>query len=302
MTLSTAIEPNAQAKATPGTDHFIVTVRCADGIGVIATVAKALADCNANVTESATYSDPSTGQFFMRSEFEIPADPHAKRVVDAALEFCRVRRDMNIEVVPSSRKSRVLLMVSKTDHCLNDLLYRHRTGELDMEIPAVVSNHADLKPLVEWHGIPFVHLPMTKDTKKEQEAALLDLIEKESVDLVVLARYMQVLSPEICAKLPGRIINIHHSFLPGFKGARPYHQAHARGVKVIGATAHYVTADLDEGPIIEQDVERISHRDTPEDLIRKGRDIERRVLARAVRRHLEDRVLLHGAKTVVFED
>ena len=301
MTLSTAIESNAQGNATPGTDHFIVTVRCADGIGVIATVAKALADCNANVTESATYSDPSTGRFFMRSEFEIPADPHAKRVVDAALEFCRVRRDMTIEVVPSKRKSRVLLMVSKTDHCLNDLLYRHRTGELDMDIPAVVSNHADLKPLVEWHGIPFVHLPMTKDTKAEQEAALLDLIGKEAVDLVVLARYMQVLSPEICAALPGRIINIHHSFLPGFKGAKPYHQAHKRGVKIVGATAHYVTSDLDEGPIIDQEVERVDHTYTPERLTSIGRGIESRVLARAVSYHIQRRVFLNDGRTVVLK-
>jgi formyltetrahydrofolate deformylase len=301
LTLSTAIESNAQGNATPGTDHFIVTVRCTDGIGVIATVAKALADCNANVTESATYSDPSTGQFFMRSEFEIPADPHAKRVVDAALEFCRVRRDMTIEVVPSSRKSRVLVMVSKTDHCLNDLLYRHRTGELDMDIVAVVSNHADLKPLVEWHGIPFVHLPMTKDTKAAQEAALLDLIGKEAVDLVVLARYMQVLSPEICAALPGRIINIHHSFLPGFKGAKPYHQAHKRGVKIVGATAHYVTSDLDEGPIIDQEVERVDHTYTPERLTSIGRGIESRVLARAVSYHIQRRVFLNDGRTVVLK-
>ena len=301
MTLSTAIESNAQGNATPGTDHFIVTVRCADGIGVIATVAKALADCNANVTESATYSDPSTGQFFMRSEFEIPADPHAKRVVDAALEFCRVRRDMDIEVVSSKRKNRVLLMVSKTDHCLNDLLYRHRTGELDMEIPAVVSNHADLKPLVEWHGIPFVHLPMTKDTKAEQEAALIDLIEKEAVDLVVLARYMQVLSPDVCARLSGRIINIHHSFLPGFKGAKPYHQAHKRGVKIVGATAHYVTSDLDEGPIIDQEVERVDHTYTPERLTSIGRGIESRVLARAVGYHIQRRIFLNDSRTVVLK-
>jgi len=301
LTLSTAIESKAQGNATPGTDHFIVTVRCADGIGVIATVAKALADCNANVTESATYSDPSTGQFFMRSEFEIPADPHAKRVVDAALEFCRVRRDMDIEVVSSKRKNRVLLMVSKTDHCLNDLLYRHRTGELDMDIPAVVSNHADLKPLVEWHGIPFVHLPMTKETKKQQEAALLDLIEKEAVDLVVLARYMQVLSPDVCAKLPGRIINIHHSFLPGFKGAKPYHQAHKRGVKIVGATAHYVTSDLDEGPIIDQEVERVDHTYTPERLTSIGRGIESRVLARAVSYHVQRRIFLNDGRTVVLK-
>ncbi|SBW12916.1 Formyltetrahydrofolate deformylase [uncultured Alphaproteobacteria bacterium] len=301
MTLNTATAPDAVAKTTPGTDHFIMTVRCADGIGVIATVTKALADCNANVTESATYSDPSTGQFFMRSEFEIPADPHAKRVVDAALEFCRVRRDMRIEVFPSTRRSRVLLMVSKADHCLQDLLYRHRIGELDMDIPAVVSNHDDLRPLVEWHGIPFVHLPLAKDTKAKQEKALLDLIEREAVDLVVLARYMQILSPEVCARLPGRVINIHHSFLPGFKGAKPYHQAHSRGVKIVGATAHYVTSDLDEGPIIDQEVERVDHTYTPERLVAIGREIESRVLARAVRDHIHRRVFLNDGRTVVLK-
>ncbi len=301
MTLNTAIASAAEGKASPGTDHFVMTVRCSDGIGVIATVTKALADCNANVTESATYSDPSTGQFFMRSEFEIPADPHAKRVVDAALEFCRVRRDMTIEVTPSSRRSKVLLMVSKADHCLQDLLYRHRIGELDMDIPAVVSNHDDLRPLVEWHGIPFHYLPITKDSKAKQEAALLELIEREAIDLVVLARYMQILSPAICAKLPGRVINIHHSFLPGFKGAKPYHQAHSRGVKIVGATAHYVTSDLDEGPIIDQEVERVDHTYTPERLVSIGRGIESRVLARAVRDHIHRRVFLNEGRTVVLK-
>jgi len=301
LTLNTAIASAAEGKASPGTDHFVMTVRCSDGIGVIATVTKALADCNANVTESATYSDPSTGQFFMRSEFEIPADPHAKRVVDAALEFCRVRRDMTIEVTPSSRRSKVLLMVSKADHCLQDLLYRHRIGELDMDIPAVVSNHDDLRPLVEWHGIPFHYLPITKDSKAKQEAALLELIEREAIDLVVLARYMQILSPAICAKLPGRVINIHHSFLPGFKGAKPYHQAHSRGVKIVGATAHYVTSDLDEGPIIDQEVERVDHTYTPERLVSIGRGIESRVLARAVRDHIHRRVFLNEGRTVVLK-
>ncbi len=301
MTLNTATAPDAVGNTSPGTDHFIMTVRCADGIGVIATVTKALADCNANVTESATYSDPSTGRFFMRCEFEIPAEPHAKRVVDAALEFCRVRRDMTIDVTPSSRRSRVLLMVSKADHCLQDLLYRHRIGELDMDIPAVVSNHDDLRPLVEWHGIPFVHLPLAKDTKAKQEKALLDLIDREAIDLVVLARYMQILSPEVCTRLPGRVINIHHSFLPGFKGAKPYHQAHSRGVKIVGATAHYVTSDLDEGPIIDQEVERVDHTYTPERLVSIGREIESRVLARAVRDHIHRRVFLNDGRTVVLK-
>jgi formyltetrahydrofolate deformylase len=200
-------------------------------------------------------------------------------------------------------RRRVMILASQTDHCLADLIWRWRQGELPMDITAVVSNHpASTFPHTDLHGIAFRHLPVTAETKAAQEAALWRLVQETGTELVVLARYMQVLSDDLSAKLAGRCINIHHSFLPGFKGARPYHQAHARGVKVIGATAHYVTADLDEGPIIEQDVERISHRDTPANLVRKGRDIERRVLARAVRWHIEDRVLLNGRKTVVFTD
>jgi formyltetrahydrofolate deformylase len=200
-------------------------------------------------------------------------------------------------------RKKVMILASKSDHCLSDLLYRWRIGELPMEIAGVISNHpAETYRNVDLSDLPFHHLPVTKDTKLEQEAEVWKLIRDTGADLVVLARYMQVLSDGLAAKLEGRCINIHHSFLPGFKGAKPYHQAHARGVKVIGASAHFVTGDLDEGPIIEQDVERISHRDTPDDLIRKGRDIERRVLARALRWSLEDRVLLNGRKTVVFTD
>jgi formyltetrahydrofolate deformylase len=200
-----------------------------------------------------------------------------------------------------SAKKRVMLLVSRFDHCLADLLYRWRIGELPMEVTAIVSNHGrEHLTSIDLDGLPFYHLPVTKQTKMEQEARIWELVQETSTDLVVLARYMQILSDGFSAKLSGRCINIHHSFLPGFKGAKPYHQAHQRGVKLIGATAHYVTSDLDEGPIIEQDVERISHRDTPDDLVRKGRDIERRVLARAVRHHLEDRVVLNGRKTVVF--
>jgi formyltetrahydrofolate deformylase len=197
----------------------------------------------------------------------------------------------------------VMLLVSKSDHCLADILYRWRTGELEMIPTAIVSNHPrETYSDLDFGGIPFHYLPVTKETRREQESAIWDLVGATHTDLVVLARYMQILSDEMSGRLAGRCINIHHSFLPGFKGARPYHQAHARGVKLIGATAHYVTSDLDEGPIIDQDVERISHRDTPEDLVRKGRDIERRVLARAMRHHLEDRVILNGKKTVVFMD
>jgi len=200
-------------------------------------------------------------------------------------------------------RRRVMLLVSKSDHCLADILYRWRTAELEMIPTAIVSNHPrEAFASLDFGDIPFHHLPVTKETKREQEAAIWDLVGQTKTDLVVLARYMQILSDEMSSKLAGRCINIHHSFLPGFKGARPYHQAHERGVKLIGATAHYVTSDLDEGPIIDQDVERISHRDTPEDLVRKGRDIERRVLARAIRYHLEDRVIPNGRKTVVFMD
>jgi formyltetrahydrofolate deformylase len=210
---------------------------------------------------------------------------------------------MTWSIRPRQQKRRVMILVSRSDHCLVDLLYRRRIGELAMEITAVVANHPlDLYAHVDLQGIPFHHLPVTKETRPEQEDRILQLIRASDTELVVLARYMQILSDEMTAELASRCINIHHSFLPGFKGAKPYHQAHERGVKLIGATAHYVTAALDEGPIIEQDVERISHADTPEDLVRKGRDIERRVLARAVRYHLDDRVILNGAKTVVFAD
>jgi formyltetrahydrofolate deformylase len=213
------------------------------------------------------------------------------------------RFGMDWQMRDRASRRRVMLLVSKSDHCLADILYRWRIGELEMIPTAVVSNHPrEVYGTLDFGKIPFHHLPSTRETKREQEAAIWKLVKDTGTDLVVLARYMQILSDELSAKLSGRCINIHHSFLPGFKGARPYHQAHERGVKLIGATAHYVTSDLDEGPIIDQDVERISHRDTPDDLVRKGRDIERRVLARAVRHHLEDRVILNGRKTVVFMD
>lgn len=237
----------------------------------------------------------------MRVVFE-PADGDAETAIRGAFAPLAERFAMDWTLRgPSPRK--VMILTSRFDHCLADLLYRWRIDELPMQVTAVVSNHPrQMIGHVDMGDLPFHHLPVSAADKPAQEAELLRLIEETGTELVVLARYMQILSDDLSRKLEGRCINIHHSFLPGFKGARPYHQAHARGVKVIGATAHYVTPDLDEGPIIEQDVERISHRDTPEDLIRKGRDIERRVLARAVRRHLEDRVLLHGTKTVVFED
>ncbi|KAK0341758.1 hypothetical protein LTR94_025093, partial [Friedmanniomyces endolithicus] len=256
---------------------------------------------DANITDAQQFGDASSGVFFMRVVFE-PSEADDETGLRQA--FASVAEPFAMDwTLRGSEPRKVMILTSKFDHCLADLLYRWRIDELPMEVTAIVSNHPrDMIGHVDLGELDFHHLPVDAADKAAQEEQLLSLIETTGTELVVLARYMQILSDDLSRKLEGRCINIHHSFLPGFKGARPYHQAHARGVKVIGATAHYVTPDLDEGPIIEQDVERISHRDTPQDLIRKGRDIERRVLARAVRRHLEDRVLLHGAKTVVFED
>ena len=278
---------------------MILTLSCPDQPGIVARVATTLYERGANILDAMQYDDEETGQFFMRVVFDPGAGEPA--VLHAALERLAADYSMDWRLRDPKHRRRVMILASQQDHCLADLIWRWRQGELPMEITAVVSNHPESTfPHTDLKGIAFRHLPITPATKPQQEAALLDLIEETRTELVVLARYMQVLSDDLSAKLSGRCINIHHSFLPGFKGARPYHQAHARGVKLIGATAHFVTAELDEGPIIEQDVERISHRDTPKDLIRKGRDIERRVLARAVRAVLEDRVLLNGPKTVVF--
>ncbi|VXB07787.1 formyltetrahydrofolate deformylase [Brevundimonas sp. G8] len=280
---------------------MILTLSCPDRHGIVAAVSAFLLERDANISDAQQFGDASSATFFMRVVFE-PADGDAETAIRAAFAPLAERFAMDWTLRgPAPRK--VMILASKFDHCLADLLYRWRIDELAMQVTAVVSNHPrEQIGHVDLGDLPFHHLPINAADKPAQEAELLRLIEETGTELVVLARYMQILSDDLSRKLEGRCINIHHSFLPGFKGARPYHQAHARGVKVIGATAHYVTPDLDEGPIIEQDVERISHRDTPEDLIRKGRDIERRVLARAVRRHLEDRVLLHGTKTVVFED
>ena len=280
---------------------LILTLACPDRRGIVAAVSAFLAERDCNILDAQQYDDAETDAFFMRVVFD-PASHGAEalRVQFAAIAHTFAMRWSLRD--PAVRK-RVMILASKSDHCLADLLYRWRIGELPMDIAGVISNHpAETYRHVDLADLPFHHLPVTKDTKLEQEAEVWQLIRESKADLVVLARYMQVLSDGLAAKLEGRCINIHHSFLPGFKGAKPYHQAHARGVKVIGASAHYVTGDLDEGPIIEQDVERISHRDTPDDLIRKGRDIERRVLARALRWALEDRVLLNGRKTVVFTD
>jgi formyltetrahydrofolate deformylase len=280
---------------------MILTLSCPDQPGIVARVSGFLFERGANILDAQQYDDPETGRFFMRVVFD-PAD-QALEALRLGFEPLAHVCAMDWSLRPGKARRRVMILASQTDHCLADLIWRWRQGELPMEITAVVSNHpADSFSHTDLKGVSFRHLPVTPETKPAQEAQLWDLIEETQTDLVVLARYMQVLSTDLAAKLEGRCINIHHSFLPGFKGAKPYHQAHARGVKVIGATAHFVTADLDEGPIVEQDVERISHRDTPSALIRKGRDIERRVLARAVRWVLEDRVLLNGRKTVVFTD
>jgi len=282
----------------------VLTLSCPDRPGIVAAVSAFLFDHGQNILDAQQFSDVETGRFFMRVVFEAARNA-APSSDSLRASFGAIGSAMQMEwqIRDRSSRRRVMLLVSRFDHCLVDLLYRWRIGELAMVPTAVVSNHLlDVQNGLQLGDIPFHHLPVSAATKDAQEAKLWQLIQDTRTELVVLARYMQVLSDAFVAKLQGRCINIHHSFLPGFKGARPYHQAHVRGVKLIGATAHYVTGDLDEGPIIEQDVERISHRDSPDDLIRKGRDIERRVLARAVRYHLEDRVVLNSRKTVVFTD
>lgn len=285
---------------TNGEELYILTISCPDRSGIVAAVAGFLADDDAFITESSHFGDARTRRFFMRTVFRPgagtpPLDLFAQRFSRIAEQF-----HMVWGLHDAQRPERLLILVSKLDHCLNDLLYRYRTGDLRVEIAAVVSNHPDLEPLARWHSIPFHHLPVDAENRVQQEAAILDLVRELRIDLVVLARYMQILQASTCDRLRGRCINIHHSFLPGFKGKRPYHQAHDLGVKLIGATAHYVVADLDAGPIIEQAVERVDHSLNPEDLARVGRDIETIVLARAVRWHIQHRVLLNDSKTVVF--
>jgi formyltetrahydrofolate deformylase len=276
---------------------YVLTLRCPDRPGIVNGVSGALLDVGGNIVESAQFGDPDTGIFTLRTVFDATQPPET---VAARLDVVASELTAELKVRPSDQRLRALIMVSRYDHCLLDLLFRRRNGELAIEIPLVVSNHPDCGPLVESYGIPFEHFPVTPETKKRAEAALMSRVEDLAIDFVVLARYMQVLSEDVCSPLPGRIINIHHSFLPGFKGPRPYHQAHQRGVKLIGATAHYVTMDLDEGPIIDQDVASVTHAHTAEEMVRIGRDVERMVLSRAVRLHAEDRVILVGSKTVVF--
>lgn len=280
--------------------QYVLTVTCPDTTGIVAAVSGFLSREQGNILDSAQFGDLQTGLFFMRVEFQMPAGTSLDQVKHS-FETIATQFNMNWQIHDTARKPRLLIMVSKFGHCLNDLLYRYRIGSLKADIPAIVSNHRDYYQLAAWHDVPFHHLPVTRDNKQKQEQHLLEIIDQEQIDLVILARYMQVLSPALSERLAGRVINIHHSFLPSFKGAKPYEQAYGKGVKLIGATAHYVTADLDEGPIIEQEVARVDHRMTPEDLSAIGQDIESRVLARAVKLHLEHRVALNGHKTVVFD-
>jgi formyltetrahydrofolate deformylase len=276
----------------------VLTLACPDRPGIVAGIAEGLLALDANILENAQFGDEATTTFCMRTRFETPVDDAA--AVEEALAPRAAALQADLHVRPEARRSRTLVMVSKVDHCLVDLLYRIRMGEMPIDIPVVVSNHTVLADIVAQHGIPFEHVPVTPDTRAQAEARLLELVAAHDVDLVVLARYMQILSDGLCATLPGRVINIHHSFLPGFVGARPYHQAWHRGVKLIGATAHYVTAELDEGPIIDQDVARVTHSQSAEQMQIVGRDLERVVLSRAVRAHAEGRVFLLGHRTVVF--
>lgn len=279
---------------------FVLTLSCPDRVGLVHAVAGFMVEHGCNITDSAQFCEPASSTFFMRVSFAAPAGLTHAALTEA---FAAVggRWDMTWRIHDLAVKPRLLIMVSKFGHCLNDLLFRYGIGALPVEIPAIVSNHRDFYRLAASYDIPFHHIPVTAGTKAASEAKLMELVEREAIDLVVLARYMQVLSNDLCAQLDGRAINIHHSFLPSFKGAKPYHQAYERGVKLIGATAHYVTRDLDEGPIIEQDVSRVDHSLDPDALVAIGRDVEAVVLSRAVKLHVEHRVLMNGSRTVVFK-
>ncbi|MBN9472804.1 MAG: formyltetrahydrofolate deformylase [Bordetella sp. SCN 67-23] len=280
-------------------NDYILTLACPDTTGIVYHVSGFLFERGCNIQDSQQFGDEDTQLFFLRVHFSVPDGLDADTV---RKEFAAVgeRFSMQWQIRDPHKRARVLLMVSKHGHCLNDLLFRAKSGQLPIDIPAVVSNHPDFALLSASYGVPFYHLPVAQGGKEQQERQVLQIAERENVDLVVLARYMQILSPEMCRALAGRAINIHHSFLPSFKGARPYYQAHDRGVKLIGATAHYVTPDLDEGPIIEQDIARVDHSMSPEAMTQVGRDVECLVLARAVRWHVEHRILLNGHKTIVF--
>ena len=279
---------------------FVLLIASEDRKGIVAAVAAVIVREDCNIVESAQYGDPKTGRFFMRVSIA-GRDGMTRESFSEAFAAVATAFALDWRIHDLRRKTRAMIMVSQGGHCLNDLLYRTATGRLPMEITSVISNHTTWQRRVEHDGLHFHHLPVTPENKRDQEARLVALIEEQQVDLVILARYMQVLSDSLCRKLDGRVINIHHSFLPGFKGAKPYHRAYDRGVKMVGATAHYVTAELDEGPIITQDVSVVDHADTVEDLIAQGQDTESRVLARAVKLHIEHRVMFNGARTVVFK-
>ncbi|UCJ17553.1 formyltetrahydrofolate deformylase [Pseudomonas sp. MM211] len=282
-------------------NQYVIKISCPATSGIVAAVASFLAEHQCYISEMSQFDDEVSSTFFMRAVFRFNTgvtDDLAK--IEEGFAAVASAFEMTWGLYSTSKPTRVLLMVSKFDHCLADLLYRHQKGELNMEITAIVSNHLDLRPMAEREGIRFIYLPVTKDTKTGQEAELMKIVDETGTDLVVLARYMQILSNNLCKQLAGRAINIHHSFLPGFKGAKPYHQAFERGVKLIGATAHYVTSDLDEGPIIEQEVQRVDHALRPDDLVAIGRDTETVALSRAVKYHIEHRVFLNGDRTVIF--
>ncbi|KID84124.1 formyltetrahydrofolate deformylase [Metarhizium guizhouense ARSEF 977] len=284
----------------PNDNDYILTLSCPDKPGIVHAVTAVFAAHGHNVLDLQQFSDPASRRFFMRVHFGPKADAVTAEHLARPFDELAAAYGMAYDIRPVAQKMKVLIMVSKIGHCLNDLLFRMKTGQLKMEVPVIVSNHADYEPLAASYGIEFHHLPVTKDTKAQQEARVLELVARHGIELVVLARYMQVLSPTLCEAMSGRIINIHHSFLPSFKGAKPYHQAYERGVKIIGATAHFVTADLDEGPIIEQRVARVDHSMGPQELVEEGSNVESQVLAAAVRWYADRRVFLNGSKTVVF--
>ncbi|MCA4822699.1 formyltetrahydrofolate deformylase [Serratia rhizosphaerae] len=280
-------------------DCWIMTAQCPGRLGTVDAVTGFLRENGCYITEQNSFDDRESGRFFIRTEFRPPSG-FDSQAFEARFEERAAGFEMTFGLTAPGHRVPVVIMVSRTDHCLNDLLYRYRTGQLPVEVCAVISNHRDLEPLVTWHGLPYHYLPVTADTRPQQEAQVWKIIEETGAELVILARYMQVLSDTMCRRLAGKAINIHHSLLPGFKGAKPYHQAWAKGVKLVGATAHYINEELDEGPIIAQSVEPVTHTDYPEDLIEKGRDIERVTLARAVSWHVERRVFLYENRTVVF--
>lgn len=301
MSPSSNDEPNNEVNSKPNHNTATLLVRCADRKGLVAALTQRLYELGTNILDADQHTDSTTGLFFQRIRFDLDGVGIERAYLEARIREITERFAMESKLSYAQNRKRMAIFVSRYDHCLYDLLLRHRAGELDCEIPLIVSNHPELKSVAEHFGIAFHVFAITAQTKDAQEARELELLAEQRIDLVVLARYMQVLSAHFIAQYPERIINIHHSFLPAFLGSRPYHQAHERGVKIVGATAHYATAELDQGPIIAQDVLHTSHRDTVQDLVRKGRDIERAVLAQAVRCHLEDRILVCGHRTIVFD-